>query len=151
MWWWFIVILSMSGSHRSNFTVTGGKMFIFNLWMQSIDWNVKVKSGKSVMTHYRKMQAVTTLCRFQFGVVKVRALPSDVALVGCLLSSLCWSSRFDLEWGLSSSLLFLLLLRVVLGTCWCTLKSVVSYRADMYVLYDAVGLAGWRLDKTPSR
>jgi len=46
---------------------------------------MKVKFRKPVP----KMPAVTTLCRFQRGVAEVCPLPSAVALVGCLSSSLC--------------------------------------------------------------
>jgi len=43
--------------------------------------------GKPITVHCRKMQAVTTLCRFQCGVAEVCVLLSVVALGGCLSSS----------------------------------------------------------------
>jgi len=73
------------------------KTFFFRLWMQSIDCKVKLKLKKTVAAHCRKMQAVTTLCRFQCGVSEVGTVPSAIAVVGSLSSTLYSSGQFDLE------------------------------------------------------
>jgi len=66
-------------------------MFLSRLRVQSIDYKVKVKLEKSIITMWcGKMQAVTTLCRFQFGVMEVRAVLSALTLEFVVLK---WSAR----------------------------------------------------------
>jgi len=93
--------------HILKFTVTGRKellfrlkkfpfqrkKFLFRLWKQSVDRKTKSMLGKPVTMQCAKMQAVTTLCQFQCGVVEVCAVPSAVAVA----ISLCLSGRCDLK------------------------------------------------------
>jgi len=75
--------------------------------VNAVDWlKVQMTLGKPVTVQCGKTQALTTLCRVHCGVSEVCTLPSAVAQVGCLSSSLHWSGRCDLEWGLSSFLSF---------------------------------------------
>jgi len=61
--------------------------------MQLIDWKVKVKLGKPVTAYYGKLPAVTTLCRFQCGVVEKETTQLSRMVVAvrvrCVLQVLC--------------------------------------------------------------
>jgi len=69
----------------------------FGYGCNSIDWKVKVKLGQPVTALCRKIQAVTTLCRFQCGMHCAEACCSS----WLSSSSLRWSDQYDLDCGLS--------------------------------------------------
>ena len=71
----------------SKFTTALWKMFLFRLWMHSVDWKWKWSWEKPV-----KMQVVTALCRFHCGMAEVCGVAvvdsqSECFLITCIIES----------------------------------------------------------------
>jgi len=64
--------------HGSKFAVTRWQVFLYRLWVHVMRWRI----------HSESPDMHTTLTQF----------------IGCRSTSLCWSGRCDLEWGLYSPL-----------------------------------------------